>query len=85
MNKSSLLSWWELISGPYLLKDSMFIAFHCVCVCCLPYYKSRILNCTENFWHSRLLILTYFAQLLALEETVTENAEALIGYVMEIP
>lgn len=79
MNKSSLLSWWELISGPYLLKGSMFIALHCFCVCCLPYYKSRILDCRENVWHSRLLILTYFSQLLALEETVTENAEALIG------
>ena len=78
-NKSSLLSWWELISGPYLLKGSMFIALHCFCVCCLPYYKSRILDCRENVWHSRLLILTYFSQLLALEETVTENAEALIG------
>ena len=79
MNKSSLLSWWELISGPYFLKGSMLIALQCVGVCCLPYYESRVLNCRENFWHSRLLILTYFSQLLALEETVTENAEALIG------
>ena len=79
MNKSSLLSKWELISGLYLLRGFMFIAFHCVGVCCLPYYKSRMLDCRENVWHSRLLILTYFSQLLALEETVTENAEALIG------